>query len=398
GPMIMKFDEASSTLSPLPVVLSHGLVAVSICGLLSFFCSTSLFLYLTWRLFSRHRIPGVKAPMNQFLFLIYNLLLADIQQALAFLLNITALRNNAILVGTPTCFAQGWFVSTGDLASSVFISTIALHTFSSVVKDYRLPTRTFYCVVAADWVFVYLMAAIGPIIHGKGFYVRAEAWCWINNEYSAERLWLHYVWIFICICSTIVIYAFILLWMRRKSLSGEIPSNAAHGASPLMVLYPLIYTICTTPLAAGRVAALAGTDVSLGYFCASGALIACNGWLDVLLYATTRADIVFAVLPGEETGLETFAFMGKGHNLGNTTTIQAGGSGSRSRLRSSVDGESMIHLQGMGHIEVKGEVSVVTTDAIQPEHGRREKNISMSHVAADTSIPWGTRSVKSFDS
>jgi hypothetical protein len=34
-------------------------------------------------------------------------------------LRVSALKNNAIEVGTSTCFAQGWFVSTGDLASSV---------------------------------------------------------------------------------------------------------------------------------------------------------------------------------------------------------------------------------------------------------------------------------------
>ncbi|TVY89899.1 hypothetical protein LAWI1_G006173 [Lachnellula willkommii] len=394
----MTLIKASAALSPLPDVLSHGLVAVSTFGLLSFLCSTSLFLYLTWRLISWHRNSAVKAPTNQFLFLIYNLLLADIQQGLAFLLNITALRNNAVLINTPICFAQGWFVSTGDLASSVFITTIAIHTFFSLVKDYRLPTRTFYCVVAADWVFVYLMAAIGPIMHGRGFYGRAKAWCWISDEYSAERLWLHYFWIFICIGSTVVIYAFVLFWMRRMSRSGQISNNAAHGATPLMILYPLIYTICTAPLAAGRIASLTGADVSLGYFCLAGSLIACNGWLDVLLYASTRAEIVFAELPGEETGLETFAFMGKGHNLGTTTTIQAGGSKSRNRLRRSVDNESMIHLQGMGQIGVKGEVSVVRTDAARPERGRREKNLSTVDAGADTPMPWDTPSVKSFES
>lgn len=173
----MTLDDGSKTLLPLPDVLSHGLVAVSSFGLLSFFCSTSLFFYLTWRLISwRIANRRSKNPPNQFLLLIYNLLLADIQQALAFLLNISALRNNAIIVGTPTCWAQGWFVSTGDLASSVFICAIALHTFFGVVKDYRLPTMAFYCCIAAAWAFVYAMAAIGPILHGKDFYVRADAW------------------------------------------------------------------------------------------------------------------------------------------------------------------------------------------------------------------------------
>ncbi|KFZ19930.1 hypothetical protein V501_00402 [Pseudogymnoascus sp. VKM F-4519 (FW-2642)] len=41
---------------------------------------------------------AVKGPINQFLFLIYNLLFADIQQAIAFVLNIHALRHNAIEV------------------------------------------------------------------------------------------------------------------------------------------------------------------------------------------------------------------------------------------------------------------------------------------------------------
>jgi hypothetical protein len=181
----MVLDEESQSLSPLPEALSRGLVAVSSFGLLSFFCSTSLFFYLTWRLISWHRYTGTKQPTNQFLLLIYNLLFADIQQACAFLLNIGALRNNAILVGKPLCFAQGWFVSTGDLASSVFISAIAVHTLFGVVKNYRLPTWAFYCVIGLCWLFVYVMAAIGPILHGKDFYVRASAW--VDTPYYASK-------------------------------------------------------------------------------------------------------------------------------------------------------------------------------------------------------------------
>ena len=172
----MMLSANSQTLTPLPDVLSHGLVAVSTFGLLSFFCSTSLFLYLSFRLISWRHQSHQKAPINQFLFLIYNLLLADIQQALAFLLNISALKNNGIFVGTPTCFAQGWFVSTGDLASSVFICAIACHTFLGVVKDYRLPQSAFYVVIAGCWTFVYGMAILGPALHGREFYVRASAW------------------------------------------------------------------------------------------------------------------------------------------------------------------------------------------------------------------------------
>lgn len=394
--MILNVD--SQTLAPLPDVLSHGLVAVSTFGLLSFFCSTSLFFFLTWRLISWRYKEGPGNPPNQFLLLIYNLLLADMQQAVAFLLNITALRNNGIYVGTSTCFAQGWFVSTGDLASSVFICAIACHTWMGVVKEYRLPTPAFYCCIGALWTFVYIMAAIGPTIHGRDFYVRASAWvcchsptcadqinktqCWINDAFQIERLWLHYFWIFCSMFSTVLIYLYIFAFLRKKSFSQDeiAKSPRLHGATPLMVLYPLIYALCTAPLAAGRIYALAGHEVSLAYFCAAGTMIACNGWLDVILYASTRADIVFSEFPpGPNTGIDTFTFIGKA-SLGTTTTIIGGGcaphnrSGSRAASRSasrgasrlakrggglgSNSGESVENLYGLGEIAVKDELTV----------------------------------------
>jgi hypothetical protein len=154
--------------------------------------------------------------------------------------------------------------------------------------------------------------------------------------------------------STILIYAIIIIFLRTSN-SVRSP-RLLHGATPLMILYPLIYTICTAPLAAGRIVALAGHMVPLSYFVMAGTMIACNGWLDVLLYASTRADIVFSEFPpGEETGLETFAFMGRGHRLGTTTTIEAGamrmGIGRRRE-------ESVEHLYGLDRIGIKGEVTV----------------------------------------
>ena len=108
---------------------------------------------------------------------------------------------------------------------------------------------------------------------------------------------------------------------------------------------------------------------------------------------------MFAELPpGEETGLETFAFMGKGHNLGTTTTIQGGNNRSRSRIGRNIDGESMVHLHGLDQIGVKGEVTIVRSEAIQPEHSRRENDTATSAVSANTSRTWETPSVKSFDS
>ena len=162
--------------------------------------------------------------------------------------------------------------------------------------------------------------------------------------------------------STVLIYAFIFIYLSRNRIASHTisPDSKSHGATPLMILYPFINVVCTAPLAVGRISALAGNHISLEYFCAAGTMIACNGWLDVLLYASTRAEIVFAeYAPGEEVGLETFGFMGRSHKFGNVTTIEAGERGaSRAAGRRSLGGDSVENLYGLDRIEVKGEVTV----------------------------------------
>lgn len=222
-------EDAPGGLSPLPWVLTHGLAAVATFGFLSFLSSVWLLVFLTCQFFRWQLGPSAnvtkraspdhwtlptsdvdgflvppgecdpkgdreadqpkesffqrlrKDPPNQFLILIYSLLFADIQQALAFLLNVTWLSKHALEVDSPVCWAQGWFISVGDLASSVFISAIAIHTYLGVVKNHRPRTSTFYWTIAGLWAFVYGTAILGVIItrNGEevgGLYVRAGAW------------------------------------------------------------------------------------------------------------------------------------------------------------------------------------------------------------------------------
>ena len=188
--------------------------------------------------------------------------------------------------------------------------------------------------------------------------------------------------------STAIIYAVIFISLRRRSAKdSQFHAATKHRATPLMILYPLVYTICTAPLAAGRIYALAGHNVSLAYYCAAGTMIACNGWLDVLLYASTRAEIVFSdYKPGADTGLDTFGFMGKGHKFGTTTTIEGGGDREAARLgRSSHGGDSVENLYGLNNIGVRGEVSV-TVDVVGNGQSRR---------GTDESASWDTKSGKS---
>jgi hypothetical protein len=191
-----------------------------------------------------------------------------------------------------------------------------------------------------------------------------------------------------------------------------------------MLLYPAIYTVCTIPLAAGRIASMAGRKVPLEYFCIAGAMIACNGWLDVLLYSITRRSIVFSDSPpSDDAGLETFYGLGLKsgqRRLGNVTTIEAGGNfsdlngaqkathlrrGSKGRTSSSASTENlygMAKTQSLGHgqggfsgIKTETTVKVQREDVSEGyEMGVRVKG-EVSQERLDKS--WDDRSVRSFN-
>lgn len=317
--------------------------------------------------------PEQCPPPNQFVVLFHSLLLADLHQAIAFFLNVVWVARDGIFVDSPACWAQGLFISNGDLASSCFIFSIALHTYLSLVREYRPPQMALYAWVAGTWVFVYVVGLAGVVFTNNGrdvggYFVRASAWvspprvsslpsvwtgltgskqCWINEEYEELRLVTHYLYIFLAIVSTSLLYFAIFFSLRARLVrqkSGVIPNNSQgqrpalrHKASllsvmsssssprkfqadnqsrvnadhhPAFLIYPLIYVLCTMPLAIGRIAAMKGIDVPLGLFCAAGALIVSNGWLDVLLWGTTRHTIVFGRLEDADAlGLDTFDFM-----------------------------------------------------------------------------------------
>ncbi|KAL9082863.1 MAG: hypothetical protein Q9165_008748 [Trypethelium subeluteriae] len=328
------FQSASSvvlstqTISPLPSDLRSGLIVASVFGFISFFTSLGLFALLAYR-FIRWRQKHQRFP-NQFLFLILNLAFADIQQSLAFLLNVKWLGSNGIFIGNNTCFAQGWFVSTGDLASGVWCLAIGLHTFADLILNFRLSAGKFVGLVASLWTFIYACAVIGIAMHPKDYYVRAGAWCWVNEKYDNERLYLHYLWIFIAEFSVVIIYAAMFVLLHYRIRTHAIPtaeSSHARRAAKYMVIYPIVYVFCTLPLASMRMASMSHDPMTFTALTAAGAIITSNGWLDVLLYTLTRRVLLLSNADAdsaldEKRGLDTFAFR-PDYGWGTTTTITA---------------------------------------------------------------------------
>ncbi|KAK4223523.1 hypothetical protein QBC38DRAFT_548406 [Podospora fimiseda] len=408
-------EDDPATLNPLPLVLVNGLTAITVVGFLSFLstlwpCAYLTYQFVNWHVGGSHtndnadeagrrtatelnfNVDGFLVPVsrgstrqkkalfqrlreeppNQFFILIYNLLLADAQQSLGFLLSIAWLSKHGIVVESTSCWTQGWFLSTGNLAASFFVCAIGIHTFLGVIQNYRPPTWVFYSGICVLWVLVYVITLVAiPIAlyvnpgNEYGLYARAGPWCWINGGYPNLRLYVHYLWIFLCLALTTVVYVVIVITLHiRRNAPSEtphtqsfelptptsLPSNSSskakgpghdHSEERLdsdrasissFLLYPLIYIVCTAPLAICRLLVAADVEVPLSWYCLVGALIASRGWLDVLLYATTRRSIIFSGSkpPGQDTGLRTFAFIRRGslrtpkREFGNAVFVEGG--------------------------------------------------------------------------
>lgn len=226
----------SDTISPLPLVLRGGLTSVVVMACVSLFTSSLLFTHLLiklgrytikrarrrtrfrqakrgWANISRKSLdlslgldqlrfggssktlpPALLIPHeleqeedqaipgpNQFVVLLCNLLLADMHQSVGFFLNVIWVAQDGILVRTSACWTQGFFISNGDLASSCFITTIALHTYLTLVREYKPPEWALNSWIVGMWVLIYSVTSAGIIATGNGkqaggYYVRATAW------------------------------------------------------------------------------------------------------------------------------------------------------------------------------------------------------------------------------
>lgn len=344
---------APTTLKPLDSYgnLHRGLTAVTILGFISFVTSFALFLRLAYRLITRRRRSQSRGRTNQFTILIFNLICADLQQSVAFLLNCKWLVDNGIMSGSATCWAQGWFVSVGDMGSGLFTLAIAAHSFMDIVFDYRLKHHAFLGVIAGMWTFNYVCPIIGIGMHPTNFYTRAGAWCWIDGKYIDERLWLHYFWVIIAEFGTVIIYVAIFVILERR-VKGAFYTDTdmavrAKSAAKMIVAYPIVYVVCTLPLVKARLTSMADKPVSFLELTIAGAMITSNGWLDVLLYTLTRRGVLFGPdIEDEQTRiLETFRIR-PDQAYGTTTVIEA--NKSRQSQHGRKRSQPHIHRDGSG--------------------------------------------------
>ncbi|RDL40858.1 uncharacterized protein BP5553_00837 [Venustampulla echinocandica] len=291
-----KYAKYPLSVSPIPDDMRQGMIALSVISLVSCLSTFGLLVFLTYRLWTSRK--GYDAPMykNQYIILIYSLVLSDFQLGLGFFLEVAWIKNNAIISPSSTCWAQGWLVNIGDLGSGFFVLAIGVHTFMSVVLGKRLDLRTVVWASVALWLFAFLLTTIPPVLHPSDMFTASGNWCSIAGKYDKTRLFCHYIWVLIAEGLVLLAYLTTFVVVRKRlsvvkshmNTHNSVKAQKVSNATMYMVLYPLIYVVTTLPLAAFRLASLAGNPMPRQYLMAGGCVMASGGALNCLLYTLTR--------------------------------------------------------------------------------------------------------------
>lgn len=166
----------AADINPLTSLHRRGLIGVSITSLLSGIATAVSLVFITYRLIFWQKYFKSYIGYNQFIILIYNLLIADTLQAAGFLISFHWLRINALKSEPTICYVQGWLLQIADPSSGLFVLAIAVHTFVTVLLGRKVSYRVFVSCVIGLWMFCLLLGILPSALYGQHAFAVSGPW------------------------------------------------------------------------------------------------------------------------------------------------------------------------------------------------------------------------------
>ncbi|KAI4521532.1 hypothetical protein GGG16DRAFT_86885 [Schizophyllum commune] len=254
---------------------SIGLMVTAECGLLSLLAVGYVFAVI-FRNFARHvhytrGTPAqwriVSQAMDVFML---NLFFSDLVQALGAVMDIRWIHNGVVKTG-GFCTAQGVIQQLGEASVAMTTLAITLATFIGVWCGKLASPRVATGVVACIWIYNIIMTSVGSGLYDEGsdpYVVPTPYWCWIGDKYFGFRLAGEYIWFWITLCASFLLYIPLYLWSRgnitiddtrwwRFSIHSvkndpQADPTGRRKQALIMIAYPLVYSVLVLPLSVVR--------------------------------------------------------------------------------------------------------------------------------------------------
>ena len=165
------FYEEPFSLNSLSDDYRTSLIILGALGMLSVTAVLPVIIFIAVRLYIVQRVH-----LNQPIILCFNLLIADLFQASAFLASFHWVIEGGIFAPSGWCHVQGALLNLGDLSSGFFVLFIALHTAYTITSGKTITHRVFSGILVFIWIFAIVLTISGPIRYGRTFFTRAGNW------------------------------------------------------------------------------------------------------------------------------------------------------------------------------------------------------------------------------
>ncbi|KAH9014333.1 hypothetical protein EDB85DRAFT_2287593 [Lactarius pseudohatsudake] len=305
-----------------------GLALTAEASFLSFGALTVIFILIARNLLRyRRTLPNgdwklLRTPADIYMLSLFSY---DLVQAVGGILNVRWAHDGIVTTG-PYCTAQGIIKQMGALGVALLTLILTIHTFTTALWSVGAGARSFaFGIVALTCLFVGLWVGISNGIH-KDFETPTLYWCWIGPKYNGERLAGEYIWMWIALFASVIMYIPLHFWMKgHLSIDGEkwykfrlVKSDVEYSrrrATLGILLYPLTYTLMVIPLSVSRWLLASHKSVPSATPIFGSIMFNLSGAINVLLFLIVRPHLLLFT-PPEELGESSVG-------LANTSTSSA---------------------------------------------------------------------------
>ncbi|KAF8274449.1 hypothetical protein EI94DRAFT_1713454 [Lactarius quietus] len=285
-------NETNPSITCLTHGQSIGLTVVAEASLLSIIAVIFIFV-LIGRNMLRYRtaLPKggwklLKSPADIYML---SLFVYDLLQALGSVLNIRWAHNGIVTTGS-FCKAQGIIQQIGELGVALITLILTIYTF--VVAIWNVGSQAHHLaigIVSLATLFIAFWVGFGN--HYKNFETPTPYWCWVgpSSKFRLERLAGEYVWMWIALLASVILYVSLYFWTR-----GHLSVNLKS-----MLFYPLAYSLMILPLSIARWLEFDGKSVPSAATFFGSSVFCLSGAINVLLFLTTRPQLLLFSPPDE---------------------------------------------------------------------------------------------------
>jgi len=163
-----------------------------------------------------------------------------------------------------------------------------------------------FSLVCLACVFIILWVAIGPGIH-KNYETPTPFWCWISPRFPGERLGGEYIWMWIALFASAILYVPLYFWAEGFwSVDEEYKFHwwnpqrvgyAQRRATLGMLLYPLAYSLVVLPISITRWLLSSHHHVSSAAMFFANSMFYLSGTINVLLFLIIRPGLLLFPRP-----------------------------------------------------------------------------------------------------